>query len=163
MADPLLYMNQIKAIAYNVAWNSESYQNVKSEMIIAVLDQPDDTEIGKLLIIAKHKGIDFLRSRKFFYSYRNRIQHVNVDDLPEEEQPCTVLTEDDMIANARVSKLVATLEGDDKKVMLLYLEGYRLTDIGEITGVSRSAVSHRFHRIVRRLRKEHGGVEWQKR
>ena len=66
------------------------------------------------------------------------------DTMPDEETARCSETLDE---------LLSTLNGDERKVIQLYLEGYQGDEIGKRMGVSRDAVYQRMHRIILKLRR----------
>ena len=74
-----------------------------------------------------------------------------IDDLASPDNPETETGEAQL-----VSRLLATvhrLAPADRQVMLLYLEDLTATEIGEVTGLSATAVSSRIHRLKALLAK----------
>ena len=51
----------------------------------------------------------------------------------------------------RLYSLIDRLDGDDRKLLFLYLDRHPLREIAEITGISENAVKQRIYRLKRKL------------
>lgn len=81
-----------------------------------------------------------------------------LDHLHRRPSPTLVPLPPDMAAepddhDERLNEVLASLDGDESRLLRLRLEGYEAAEIGDTLGISRDAVYQRLHRIIERLRK----------
>ncbi|TIX50780.1 RNA polymerase sigma factor [Alteraurantiacibacter aquimixticola] len=80
-----------------------------------------------------------------------------IDDLAAPDDPEADAGEAQLVA--RLMATIHRLAPADRQVMLLYLEDLTATEIGEVTGLSASAVSSRIHRLKTLLAKPYADKE----
>lgn len=110
--------------------------------------------------IATRVALDMLRSRR-----RRAVEQeldarspetLNVDD-PEPLDPEDVVLRSEYVDSTRqaVRESLCRLPSDERRLLeLFYFEGHNYEDIAEITGISRSQVRGRLHRIRGRVRRD---------
>lgn len=155
MADPLDYMSDIVAIAYTIGRDKEVYHDIKSEMCLAILELDDVRNRSFVLRAAKHRAIDFLRSRKHSHSAGGRYPHFLCDDFDELDAPNLIdlRFEERIATRLDANGILSTMSEEDREVVRLWMDGYDQQEIATVVGVARSTISKRLKRIFQRVRK----------
>jgi RNA polymerase sigma-70 factor (ECF subfamily) len=82
---------------------------------------------------------------------RSRLRHMatleDVADHPDPSQPDQEAAAGEQQALERLTELIRTLAPQERQIVVLYLEGLDTNAIGEICGLSPTAVSTRVHRL----------------
>ncbi len=91
-----------------------------------------------------------LRDKRARVSYMTGLDEIAA--MPDPAQPVHDFEESDI--RARLMVLIHQLKPPDRQVMLLYLDDLDAAEIGEITGLSPSAVATKIHRIKAVLAKQ---------
>jgi len=156
MADPLDYMSDIKAIAYIIGRDKEVYNDIKSEMCLAILELDDVRNRSFVLRAAKYKAIDFLRSRKYSHSSGGRYPHFLCDDFDELDAPNLIdlRFEEEIATRLDANRILSTMSKEDREVVRLWMDGNNQWEIAAVVGVERSTISRRLKKIFQQARKD---------
>jgi len=157
MADPLDYMSDITAIAYAIGRGREVCHDIKSEMCLAILELDDVRNHSFVVRAAKHRAIDFLRSRKYSDSSGGRYPHFLCDDFDELDAPNLIdlRSEERIATRLDANSILSTMSKEDRQVVRLRMDGYDQQEIATVVGVTRSTISKRLKKIFREAGRRH--------
>ncbi|KKK73139.1 hypothetical protein LCGC14_2896850 [marine sediment metagenome] len=148
MMRPEPYLDQIDKMAKAMSRRSLRYQDRLQELVLAFLELPENGKPFKYhLKAAMNKSIDAFKSRRYNYSYNDRIGHVdmNTPDLP--------IVEVDFDTSIQANIMLASCSDEDRELLYRYFWlGETQDEVAEVYGVTRSLISKRITTILQKLR-----------
>ena len=89
------------------------------------------------------RGIDILRSRKYLYTSIYKIEYIDPNSIP---------INDDILNSLIISNYLESINPIDRAIARYSLQGFTHKEIGKIINKSRSLVSKRIKKLTNSLR-----------
>ena len=154
--NPLLYEEKLEKI---VRWLARDRYwlaaDIRQELYLSFLEVPANTEIPLAITTAKRDTLDILRSKRYNYSWDNRIPHICLhlctkDFIPKSDDLQSLKTENKILAvedKIVLESLMKTMTADERTIIACMLAGETQVEIGQKLGLDRSSISKKWTKI----------------
>jgi RNA polymerase sigma-70 factor (ECF subfamily) len=151
------YYKKIYREVYLKTGDEELAKDLTQESFIQILKNLHMFDSSKasfktwIITIARHKVIDYMRSRQHHEIMMTEI----LEDYEQEDSVNLEQQVADRMAAARVENLLETEEAESIDIFRMKAQqGYSFSEVSSATGMAGSSVKKRYYSVVKKLRKE---------